>query len=171
ATDLGTDWLGLTYDDSGWREGPGLFGFNPPAGVYPAPVNTTLASGSSTFYFRTHFAWTNDQSGAGLLVSNYLSAGAAFYLNGSEVSRVRMPEGPVTYTNQATGGPAQPGAAELFDLPTTALVVGDHVLEVEGHPAAGATTSLVFGASLTASDNFPPRLIDPSQPADRTVRG
>lgn len=170
-TDLGTDWLALAYDDSqgGWKDGKGLFGFNAPSGVYPVPVNTSLASGRSTYYLRTRFTWSNDQNGAGLLVSNYLSAGAVFYLNGVEVKRIRMPEGPVTYATPATGGPAQAGTAELFDLPATALVVGDNFLEVEVHPAAGATSSLVFGASMTASDNFPPRIQDPTQPADRTI--
>lgn len=170
-TDLGTEWLGMAYDDSqaGWKGGTGLFGFNAPSGVYPAPVNTSLASGHSTYYLRTHFAWNSDQNGVGLLVSNYLSAGAVFYLNGAEVQRIRLPEGTIAYATPGTGGPAQPGTAELFDLPTTALVVGDNLLEVEVHPSAGATTSLVFGASLTASDNFAPRILDPTQPADRNI--
>ena len=169
-TDLAMDWLAMDYDDTqaGWTEGPGLFGFNAPAGVYPAPVNTSLASGHSAYYFRTHFTWDTDQNGAGLLVSNYLSAGAVFHLNGAELKRVRMPEGTVSFGTPATGGPAQPGAAELFDLPTSALLVGDNVLQVEAHPTAGAA-SLVFGLSLMASDGFPPRIEDPSQPADRTV--
>ncbi|HSA03702.1 MAG TPA: hypothetical protein P5055_23490, partial [Candidatus Paceibacterota bacterium] len=169
--DLGTDWLAMTYDDSqaGWKEGTGLFGFNAPTGIYPAPVNTVLARDRSTYYFRTHFTWDYDQNGVGLLLSNYLSAGAVFYLNGTELCRVRMPEGPVAYTTSATGAPPQPGAADVFDLPTTALVVGDNILEVEVHPAAGATSSLVFGDSLIASDSFPPRIQDPTQPADRNV--
>jgi hypothetical protein len=75
----------------------------------------------------------------------------------------------VSFGTPATGGPAQPGTAELFDLPTGALLVGDNLFQVEVHPTAGAATSLVFGLSLTASDSFPPRIEDPSQPADRTV--
>ena len=168
--DLGADWLAADYDDTqpGWKGGPGLFGFNAPAGVYPAPINTSLTSGRSTYYLRTHFTWEADLNGVGLLVSNYLSAGAVFYLNGTELKRVRMPDGPVTYATQATGGPAQPGNVELIDLPSSALVVGDNVLQIEVHLAAGAASALVFGASLTASDNFPPRLEDPTQPADRS---
>ncbi len=169
--DPGVDWLISAYDDTqaDWKAGTGLFGFNAPTGVYPVPVNTTLASGQSAYYLRTHFTWTSDQNGAGLLVSNYLSAGAVFYLNGTEVYRVRMPEGPITHTTPATGGPAQPGTVELFDLPTVALVVGDNLLEVEIHPAAGPAGALVFGASLTASDSFPPRILDPKQPEDRNI--
>jgi len=170
-TDLGADWLAADYDDTqaGWTGGPGLFGFNAPTGIYPAPVSTSLASGRSTYYLRTHFAWDADQNGVGLLVSNYLSAGAVFYLNGGELKRVRMPGGLVAYATPATGSPAQPGAAELFDLPAGALLVGDNVLQIEVHPAAGTAASLVFGLSLTAGDNFPPRIEDPSQPADRMV--
>lgn len=170
-TDLGSEWLAAGYDDtqSGWQAGTGLFGFNAPSGVYPAAVATTLNSGKSAYYFRARFNWNYDQNGAGLLVSNYLSAGAVFYLNGAEVQRLRMPEGAVSYSTPATGGPAQPGSAEMFDLPSTALVVGENILEVEVHPAAGATSSMVFGLSLIASDNFPPRVVDPTQPADRNV--
>lgn len=170
-TDPGPDWLTMGYDDAqaGWKGGPGLFGFNAPAGVYPAPVATTLASGRSAYYFRTRFNWDTDSTGAGLLASNYLSAGAVFYLNGAEVKRVRMPVGTITYSTPATGGPAQPGTAELLDFPPATLVNGENILEVEVHPAAGAASSLVFALSLVASDNFAPRISDPSQPADRAV--
>ena len=41
-------------------------------------------------------AWNYDVNGVGLLLSNYLSAGAVFHLNGAAVKRVRMPEGPWT---------------------------------------------------------------------------
>ncbi len=169
--DLAADWLAADYDDSqaGWKGGTGLFGFNAPSGVYPAPVATTLTSGRSTYYLRTHFTWNNDMNGVGLLVSNFLSAGAVFYVNGAEIKRVRMPEGTVGYATPATGGPTQPGTAELFDARAGALVVGDNLFEVEVHPAAGAGSSLVFGLALVASDNFPPRLEDPTQPADRNV--
>lgn len=170
-SDLGQDWLAADYDDTqtGWKTGTGLFGYNAPAGVYPAPVNTTLTSGRSAYYLRCPFAWNYDQAGAGLQLSCHLSAGAVFYLNGAEVKRVRMPEVPITSSTPATGGPAQPGVAEVFDLPSTALFAGDNLLEVEVHPAAGATTSLVFGLDFTASDNFAPRIEDPSQPADRNI--
>jgi hypothetical protein len=128
-----------------------------------------LTSGRSTYYVRTHFTWNHDQNGVGLLVSNFLSAGAVFHLNGAELKRIRMPNGTIGYSTPATGGPAQPGTAELFDLPSGALIVGDNILEVEVHPAAGAGNSLAFGMALIASDNFPPRLEDPTQPADRNV--
>jgi hypothetical protein len=169
--DLGSDWRAADYDDTqaGWKTGTGLYGFNAPAGVYPAAINTPLTSGRSTYYLRTRFAWNSDVTGVGLLVSNYLSAGAVFHLNGTAVKRVRMPEGTVDYGTPATGGPAQPGTAELFDLPPSALVVGENLLQVEVHPAAGAGNSLVFGLALIASDSFPPRLEDPAQPTDRTT--
>ena len=169
--DLGTDWLAPDYDDSGfdWILGPGLYGFDAPAGVYPAPINTGLNGGALTYYMRTHFTWDYDLNGVGFLLSNYLSAGAVIHLNGAELKRIRMPAGSVTFDTPATGGPAQPGAAELLDLPAGAVLVGDNVLQVEVHQPAGAQSSLVFGLSLTASDNFPPRIQDPTQPADRNV--
>lgn len=170
-TDLGTDWLAMDYDDTqtGWKGGPGLFGFGVTPGTYPDPIQSTLATGATTYYFRVPFKWDFDANGVALVLSTHLSDGAVFYLNGADVRRLRMPEGPVAATTPATGGPAQPGQAEVFSLPPAALVAGNNVLEVEVHQAAATPADLAFGASLVASDTVPPAIEDPTQPADRSV--
>jgi len=168
--DLGTNWLADDYDptQTGWQQGSGLFGFGATAGTYPA-IATPLASGRNTYYLRVPFTWDYDNSGIALVVSNYLSDGAVFYLNGLEVKRVRLAEGAVTYATSATGGPATPGQAEFFALPAEALVTGANVLEVEVHQAAATPNELVFGLRLDATDSLAPSIDDASLPADRSV--
>jgi hypothetical protein len=169
--DLGSDWLASDYDDSqaGWSAGPALLGFGVAGGVYPALVETTLAADKTTYYFRVPFTWNFDSTGIALVASNYLSDGAVLYLNGAEVQRVRLPDGVITATTPATGGPTSPGQAEGLTLPPGALVVGTNVLAVEVHQAAGSATELAFGLSLAATDNLPPAIENPALPADRTV--
>ena len=170
-TDLGTAWREPGYDDSGagWRNGSGLFGYTSSPGVYPAPISTPLAASVGAAYLRTTFSWDANAAGLVFVVTNVLSDGAVFYLNGAEVRRVRLPAGDVTYTTGATGGPAVAGQPEVFGISGASLVTGDNVLAVELHPYTSTPEDLVFGTSLTASPSFPVRLVDATQPADRTL--
>ena len=59
----------------------------------------------------------------------------------------------------------------MFGIPGSALVLGDNILEVETHQAAASSADMVFGLSLTAAAQYPVVILDPSQPADRTVNG
>jgi hypothetical protein len=172
--DLGTAWREPSYDriiEDNWGGGPGMFGFSPNPGVYPAPLRTGLAAGRPTYYFRINFEWDYDPAGIVLIASNYLSDGAVLYLNGSEVSRLRVPDRPVTYNSRASGGPAMPGQVERLALPPNSLVVGTNVLAVEVHQTGSDTTDMVFGLGLLATDSYPAFIADPAEPADRFVVG
>lgn len=170
-TDWGTEWRVPEFDDAlaGWSDGAGLFGYGAAAGVYPAPIQTPFANGWTTYYLRVPFTWDFAPTGVALVATNYLSDGAAIYLNGAAVKTIRLPAGEPAYATPATGGPASPGLAEVVSLPASALVVGQNVLAVEVHQAVATPTELVFGFSLTATDSLPPVIEDPTQPADRTV--
>ena len=171
ATPPDGNWSDPAYDDTaaGWSSGAPFFGFTGSPGLYPVTIATPFATSTRTAYLRRHFTWENATAGTILVASNYLSDGAVFYLNGTELKRVRLPEGPITPVTPATGGPAVKDQAELIGLPSEALIQGDNVLAVELHQSANESADLVFGASLLAAVNYAPVLPDPTQPADRTV--
>src|SRR6185312_2013152 len=152
--DLGTDWLGQTYDDSSWTSGLGLFGYTPNAGAYPA-IQTALSPSANTYYFRTHFNFTNNVENAAFVVTNELSDGAIYYLNGAEVKRVRMPAGTVAYADNATGTNSVEGKSRVIAFAGAPLIAGDNILEVETHQAPGSSADMVFGMSLTAASQYP----------------
>jgi len=169
-TDLGTDWLEQTYDDTvtGWTSGNGLFGYTPSPASYPA-INTPLSSGPNTYYFRTHFQWTNDTANVAFVVTNYLSDGAVYYLNGAEVRRVRMPTGAVSYATPAAATNSPVGHADIFGIDGGVLQYGDNIMEVEAHQAPSSSADMVFGLSLTASINYPVLVVSTNLPADQIV--
>ena len=169
--DLGVSWREAEFDDTaaGWRSGTALLGYPANPSGYPAAVTTPLATSANTVYLRTKFTWENATAGLVFAVSNWLSDGAVVYLNGTEVRRVRLPEGAVTAATPATGGPEVPGAAELFGLPAGPFVIGENVLAVELHQGAASPAELIFGLSLTATPSFPVQLVNATQPADQTV--
>jgi exopolysaccharide biosynthesis protein len=164
----GTSWTARTYDDSGWMgQGPGLLYVENNAAVAPKGTALPPAFGqsiASTYYFRTHFTFSGNTSGMSLILSNYVDDGAVFYLNGTEIYRLRMPAAPtsILYNTAATGVPCS-GTAQAGDaLPTcpdvftlsgamlTNLLQGDNVLAVEVHNY-GSPTDVVFGSALILS--------------------
>jgi len=172
-TDLGTNWLGQTYDDTGtgWTNGDGLFGYTTAPASYP-PIQTPLSSAPTTYYFRTQFQWTNDTTDVAFVVTNYLSDGAVYYLNGSEVARIRMPAGAVTYATMASATNSPVGHPDIFGIDGGDLEpsgVATNILEVETHQAPGSVNDMVFGLSLTAAIQFPALVIDTNLPADQVV--
>ena len=119
----GTSWKARTYVETNWLgTNAGLLYVNEMA-AYVSPRTTLLPGGATsiprTYYFRTHFSYTGSVAGAQLTLSNYVDDGAVFYLNGTEIFRLRMPQAPtvITYATAAQGSPcantAQSGDAAI----------------------------------------------------------
>lgn len=178
----GVNWTGLNYNDSGWSgPGAGLLYFEANANV--APRNTALPANPAntslpyvTYYFRTHFSLANKPAGASLTFSNNIDDGAVFYLNGVELSRLRMPQGSIfnstvavgySCSNVLAGGACYQDACatcpDVFTIPSGSLnnlVVGDNLLAVEVHNNNANSPDLVFGSALflNGANNQPPKL-------------
>jgi hypothetical protein len=170
----GINWTATNYDDSAWiGSGPGLLwtyaggNLDIPFLETIMPLNPDTGFPYITYYFRTHFSYTNSLSGVSLLFTNYVDDGAVFYLNGAEIYRLRMPAAPAVIYNStlATNYPCD-GYATCPDLFTisgdsaTNLVVGDNVLAVEVHLDNVLAETITFGSSLvsTVPLAFPPHL-------------
>jgi hypothetical protein len=164
----GINWKAPAYNDSGtnwFGPGPGLLSVeNNPA---VSPRNTPLPPNNGvqingvcvylTYYFRTHFTFTNSTTGVSLVFSNFIDDGAVFYLNGVEIQRVRMPPPPAVITYTTTTGGLYPctGDATCPDIFTisgdllTNLVRGDNVLAVEVHQYIPCSFDITFGSALS----------------------
>ena len=102
----GSNWTARAFDDSTLPSGRGVLGFEDAANTFvTSRTNTVLALGPITYYFRTHFTFTNNLSRlVSMTFSNILDDGAVFYLNGVEISRLFMTNNstPVSYATLAT---------------------------------------------------------------------
>lgn len=162
----GVPWTARSYDDSAWDgEGPGLLWVDTRGGPRNGvePTNTSLPSDPSTgfpfptYSFRTRFMLAEAPSGVALVFTNYLDDGAVFYLNGSEIHRLRMEDAPATIAYDALavgfgcGGDAT--CSDVFRLEgdsIASLVQGENVLAVEVHNYNARSPDITFGLSLTA---------------------
>ena len=165
-------WTTNGYNDAGWNgPGPGAFYVEDNAGVpfrntpLPTPCGVDgspcLNGIPTTYYYRTHFLFPTNVTGATLIFSNYVDDGAIFYLNGAEVYRLHMAAAPTPIYNAtlATGYSSSNTACsgdacvpELFALAgnivSNNLRQGDNVLAVESHNYTPASYDAVFGGAL-----------------------
>jgi hypothetical protein len=158
-------WRSPLYDDSGWAiAGNALFYIE--TNALPAATNTPLPGNNvgnpmPCYYFRRTFYVTNVAEVIALIFANLIDDGAVFYLNGSEIQRVRIPAGNVIYTTSANATPPG-GDATAFQAFTitgstlTNLVNGTNLLAVRVHQQGVASDDVVFGCALAlATDTNP----------------
>jgi hypothetical protein len=144
----GDGWQTAKYaGDAAWPAGAALLYVETTA--LPAPKNTPLTLGQNAYYFRTHFQVQTNFTGAVLNLSTIVDDGAVYYLNGQEVFRLHMPEGPVTYDTAAESN--ESALEGPFAIPPTNLVTGDNVMAVEVHQVNATSSDIVLGLSLYAS--------------------
>ncbi|MDZ7363231.1 MAG: metallophosphoesterase [candidate division KSB1 bacterium] len=147
-SDLGTAWQQVSFNDSSWPSGNGIFGFG------ENYLTTPLPAGNLTYYFRHAFTLAvNPATFSSLtLLANY-DDGFVAYLNGSEVARRSMPAGPIAYSTSANSH--EGGVYEIIDVTAhlNKLVIGTNVLAVEVHQLNAASSDLVMDMELNTQSN------------------
>ena len=134
AADLGTGWRDTGYDDSAWNSGAGQLGYG------DGDEGTVIGYGSltnknPTVYFRNQVVVTNAAALSHLNLLFTRDDGLVIYVNGQEVLRSNMPEGPINYlTAPLTAiGSADEQTYISAQVPATALVDGVNVIAAEVH--------------------------------------
>ena len=166
-----TNWPARAYEDAAWEgAGGGLLwaDFRGANGEIPVPLTTQMPEDFNsgfpfvTYYFRTHFNFPGQLFGTELQFEGYVDDGAVFYLNGTEIHRLRMPTAPAAVNNAtvATGFPCSGDATcpDTFSLSgplvTTNLLVGDNVFAVEVLNYNPGSPDVTFGLSALATSPF-----------------
>jgi hypothetical protein len=142
----GNNWNASSFNDASWPQGGGLLYVE--GAQLPAPKTTELTLGPTTYYFRAKFNFSGNPEGAKLVFRTFLDDGAVFYLNGREVFRIGMAEGPVSqsdFSSRVIGDAAEEGP---FEVAATGLAEGENVIAVEVHQTNAGSTDIVFGANV-----------------------
>lgn len=147
--DLGAGWRADDYDDSSWSSAPGVLGYG------TGFIDSVLSYGGNsaqkytTTYFRRSFSLPHDPdvvTGMRMLC-NY-DDGFVAYLNGKEVARRKLPDGPITSGTFAQFSDG--GSYQWIDLDRFrgALRAGKNVIAVEVHQTTLSSADLVWDAAL-----------------------
>jgi hypothetical protein len=150
-SDQGTAWQESGFDDSTWGRGRAELGYGD--GGEATVVNGGPAGNRFiTTYFRKSFTASDISGFLSLRLRLLRDDGAVVYLNGAEVCRSNMPEGPVDSTTRASTG--QSGAQEStfidYDLSPALLQEGENLLAVEIHQNAPSSSDISFDLALEA---------------------
>ena len=151
----GVGWTHAGFDDATWKTGSG------PLGYGDGHIVTTVEWGpgpdkAMTTYFRHVFTATDTESFTGLRLSVMRDDGAVVYLNGVEILRPNMPEGPIAHDTPAATSVGGPDEATYFDADIEGtLAEGKNVVAVEVHQSDAASSDLAFDLGLVAKRPAP----------------
>jgi glucose/arabinose dehydrogenase/mono/diheme cytochrome c family protein len=168
----GVNWTAPAFDDSALPGGRGVLALEDAMNPFVTTrTNTALTLGRNTYYFRTHFTFTNHPALASLTFSNVVDDGAVYYLNGVEIARLFMTNNTTAVSYATLAASHDATGFDVFTLSgpvvETNLLMGDNVLAVEVHQTSAGSTDIVFGLALSAmlaDTNPPPTLRMPAEP-------
>jgi predicted MPP superfamily phosphohydrolase len=142
------DWNDVSYNNATWSTGNAQLGYGDGDEV------TVTNSNAYTTYFRHSFNVTDPNLYADLNLDLTYDDGAVVYLNGTEIWRVNMPTGAVTYN---TFTPTQGSDnAQISTTISNSLITGTNIISVEMHQRSAGSSDISFDFQLTADDNSPP---------------
>ncbi|HOY30862.1 MAG TPA: CehA/McbA family metallohydrolase [Bacteroidales bacterium] len=149
-TDLGTDWKEAGYNDSTWAMGNALLGYGT---IDAEPVITTVSYGGvdtnryPTCYFRKTFGYMTTGTENYFIIRALVDDGAVFYINGTEVQRVNMPSGTITYSTLAPTYADEANYQQLI-IPANYVQNGMNTIAVEVHQTSATSSDLGFNMEL-----------------------
>ena len=142
------DWTTASYDDSAWSSGEA------PLGYGDTHIVTTVDYGGDDYnkhtavYFRLAFSAADVDTYTELKVRVMADDGAVVYLNGTEISRVNMPDGDIAFDTLASGTTSSETGFSSETVDLSLLMEGDNVLAAEVHQASASSSDLGFDLSL-----------------------
>ncbi|MCA9214599.1 MAG: lamin tail domain-containing protein, partial [Planctomycetales bacterium] len=164
--DLGPDWHTTTYaaDGNNWTTGQAPIGFETgrSADLITTMVDDprTVDPSVITYYFQTQFEFNGDltQPDLQLHLGHLVDDGAVFYLNGVEIDRYNMPEGPIDSATLATDRVNNAVGVGPTYLPVDQLRAGTNVFSVEVHQDRASDRDIFFDVSLAFAEPSSPAI-------------
>jgi hypothetical protein len=156
-SDRGTAWRDTGFDDSGWASGPAQLGYGDGDEATVVSYGPSSTNKYVTTYFRRGFDVVDPSPYACFRLRLVRDDGAVVYLNGNEVRRVNMPDGPVDYLTLAPnviGSDDEDAFQELYFYPT-GLAAGANVIAVEIHQQSRTSSDISFDLEITGLDTLP----------------
>lgn len=138
------DWTTPGFDDRAWTSASGTLGFGEDG------LDTEVPGGRIAYYIRAEFDVPADLAAGAATIDVIRDDGAVVYINGIEVGRDTMADGPVDSTTLATGyvwGDDETSPIALT-VPAGTLVAGRNVVAVEVHQAHPDSRDLRAGFEI-----------------------
>ena len=153
-------WYAPDYDASAWLSGPAELGYGDGDEATVTQSQGIFGQRITTQYFRHEFTPGDLTEFDQLTLTMLRDDGAVVYLNGAELGRTNMPDGPIDYGTFASSVSEQ---TIQIALEPDDLVDGVNLLAVEVHQSSAASSDISFSASLEASAADGPKVSDATE--------
>lgn len=171
-SNLSTAWTSSTFNDSGWKTGIGMFGYD------ISGLQTVISFGPDakkkhiTTYFRKIIEIPDASIYESYTVNIKRDDGVVMYVNGVEVLRNNMPTGTITYTTTAIEAKDNGKLAQSYIVPASNFTSGANIIAIEVHQHRANSSDLAFdlefiGNEITKPANQPPT-VSISSPTEGT---
>jgi len=163
------DWKQINFNDDPlinwmWAESAAPFrdDQNPTMPLCEVRSPTSIFHDAITYYFRKRFVINQDYGTNAAITLRYnVDDAAVFYLNGTEILRMNLPTGPLSYGTRASSCVEGPCQTSSLNNIGSLLRSGTNVLAVELHNCTEAVgqefqTDATFDAELNVSYRNPP---------------
>jgi len=137
----GQNWFSETYNDSSWASGDAELGFG------DGDEETVINSSVNTAYFRKDFVINNVCQYEDIKLRIRHDDGSIVYLNGVEVWRINMPNGPISYSTYASSTSGD-NSIRTITLPVSAFNGGTNTIAVETHQVNAGSTDISFNFTV-----------------------
>jgi CotH kinase protein/Chitobiase/beta-hexosaminidase C-terminal domain/Secretion system C-terminal sorting domain/Lamin Tail Domain/Divergent InlB B-repeat domain len=145
-------WTSTGFNDAGWAQGNAQLGYGDGDEATTVNFGSDINNKYITTYFRKAFSITNLSNLTDINASILFDDGVVVYLNGFEVYRNNMPEGPIDNSTLALSAMPE-NSPTSFTISKSLLTSGVNTFSVEVHQVSGGSSdiSFDFNASLTRS--------------------
>ncbi|MBN1771311.1 MAG: metallophosphoesterase [Deltaproteobacteria bacterium] len=148
-SDRGTAWTAVDFDDSDWAAGPAELGYGEGDEATVVSYGPDASRKYTTTYFRASFELLDPTTYAGLRLRLLRDDGAVAYLNGHEVLRSNMPDGPIDVATEASAGADCEDCWYEASVSAGLLTAGVNVVAVEVHQVGPTSSDVSFNLELT----------------------
>ncbi|MEZ5181674.1 MAG: fibrinogen-like YCDxxxxGGGW domain-containing protein [Acidimicrobiales bacterium] len=143
-------WAAPGYDDAAWATGPAELGYGD--SDEKTVISTSPTPRPLTAYFRTTIDVADPAAFTSVVAKLVRDDGAVLYVNGVEVGRDNLPDGPIEFATGASriiSNRAEERAPVTFTIPSTAFVAGTNTIAVEVHNSDRWSGDLSMDLQLT----------------------
>jgi CotH kinase protein/Concanavalin A-like lectin/glucanases superfamily/Lamin Tail Domain/Bacterial Ig domain/Immunoglobulin domain len=154
---LGSAWRQPDFNDQSWAAGPAPLGYGDGDEATVVGYGPNSANKYITTYFRREFQATDVAAYTALNVRILRDDGAVVYLNGTEVFRTAMAEGPVAYDTLANVTAVGADESTTFypaAIDPALLVEGSNLIAVEIHQVLPTSSDISFDLELAGTQTF-----------------
>ncbi len=148
-----SNWNTLGFDDSSWSSGMPEFGYGEDDETTKVSFGPDAANKFITTWFRHEFQVPDPSLIQNLRLRVLRDDGVVIYLNGVELVRSNMAQGPIS-ANQLAFSRVNAGEENFFfsfDVDPGALLTGDNLLAIELHQFKATSSDLSLDVNLVAN--------------------